>query len=55
MCSLQREYWMGRRETTTQLPSEDYLTLVPENKRLYFETPLQNDKAGIQMRGLTKV
>jgi len=37
-----------------KLSNEDFITRVPEDKRPYFEAPLQNANAGIQIRGLTK-
>ena len=46
---------MGREGAKINLSNEDFMTLVPEDKRPYFETPLQDAKAGIQIRGLTKV
>jgi len=46
---------MGRERDKIKLSNEDFMTLVPEDKKPYFETPLQDAKAGIQIRGLTKV
>jgi len=46
---------MNRNEDKITLTNEDFMTLVPEHRRPYFETPLQNTKAGIQIRGLSKV
>ena len=46
---------MGRIGNNIQLSKEDFMMLVPEDKRPYFETPMQNAKSGIQIRGLTKV
>jgi len=37
------------------LSNEDSTTLVPENRRPYFEAPVQDAKAAIRIRGLTKV
>lgn len=52
---LQREYWIGRKGATAELSSDDFITLVSESRAPFFETPLQDDRAGIRIRGLTKV
>ena len=52
---LQKKYWVGRTDDEMKLSNEDFMTLVPENRKPYFETWAQNAKAGIQIRGLTKV
>jgi len=46
---------VGRKGDVIKLTNEDFMTLVPDDKRPYFETPVQDAKAGIQIRGLTKV
>ena len=46
---------MGRVGNKIKLSNEDFMMLVPEDKKPYFETPLQSATAGIQIRGLTKV
>ena len=46
---------MSRRGDKIKLLNDNFMTLVPDDKRPYFETPLQDAKAGIQIRGLTKV
>ena len=42
-------------DKTTMTNDAAFVTLVPENKRPYFETPAQDANTGIQIRGLTKV
>jgi len=52
---VQTEFWMGREEQMVKLRYPDFMRLIPEDKRPYFETPLQNANPRIQIRGLTKV
>jgi len=46
---------MGRKEEKITQLNKDFMTLVPDDRRPYFEIPLHDAKAGIQIRGLTKV
>lgn len=46
---------MGRKTDLIKLSKEDFMTLVPENRMPYFEPSVPDAKAGIRIRGLTKV
>lgn len=46
---------MGTKGYETEPSNKDFMTLIPETRRPFFETQVQDAKAGIQIRGLTKV